>query len=100
VKSDSASLLILNEWFTPEWKAWVNGKHQQTLRVNQWQTGVLVPAGNNRVEFEYRPMLFRALMVLNRITIMLLLLFMVVGAFRRVPFVRRNIEASPGAQAD
>jgi hypothetical protein len=100
VKSDSASLLILNEWFTPEWKAWVNGKHQQTLRVNQWQTGVLVPAGNNRVEFEYRPMLFRALMVLNRITIMLLLLFMIVGAFRRVPFVRRNIETSPDAQAD
>jgi hypothetical protein len=100
VESDSVSLLILNEWFTPAWKASVNGKHQQTLRVNQWQTGVLVPAGNNRVEFEYRPMLFRALMVLNRITIMLLLLFMVVGAFRRVPFVRRNIEASPGAQAD
>src|SRR5439155_23814570 len=43
VESDSASLLILNEWFTPSWKARVNGKKQAVLRVNQWQTGVLLP---------------------------------------------------------
>src|SRR5207249_1237943 len=75
VESDSASLLILNEWFTPAWKARVNGKKQEVLRVNEWQTGVLLGPGKNRVEFEYSPTLFRALMVLNRITILLLLLF-------------------------
>jgi hypothetical protein len=75
VESDSASLLILNEWFTPAWKARVNGKKQEVLRVNEWQTGVLLPAGKNRVEFEYSPTLFRVLMILNRITILLLLLF-------------------------
>jgi hypothetical protein len=80
VESDSASLLILNEWFTPAWKARVNGKHQQTLRVNQWQTGVLLPPGENRVEFEYRPTLFRALMALHRITMVLLLLVFVIFA--------------------
>jgi hypothetical protein len=73
VQSDSASLLILNEWFTPAWKARVNGKKQSVLRVNQWQTGLLLGAGKNRVEFEYRPTLFRILMILNRITIVLLL---------------------------
>ena len=83
VESNSASLLILNEWFTPAWKVWVNGTKQRALRVNQWQTGVMLPAGKNRVEFEYRPTLFRALMVLNRITILLLLLFVAFEVLRR-----------------
>src|SRR6266545_6327103 len=77
VESVSASLLVLNEWFTPAWKVRVNGKNRPVLRVNEWQTGVLLPAGKNRVEFEYRPMLFRVLMALNRITFVLLLLFVI-----------------------
>ncbi len=77
VDADSPSLLVLNEWFTPAWKVQVNGKKQPLLRVNQWQTGVLLDAGKNRVEFEYRPTLFRVLMVLHRITMVLLLVFVV-----------------------
>jgi hypothetical protein len=80
VKSDLASLLILNEWFTPAWKVRVNQKNQSTLRVNQWQTGVLLSPGENRVEFEYRPPLFRALMALHRITMVSLLLVFVIFA--------------------
>jgi hypothetical protein len=80
VESNAASLLILNEWFTPAWKVRVNGVSQPALRVNQWQTGVLVPAGKNRVEFEYSPTLFRALMALHRITMVLLLLVFVIFA--------------------
>jgi uncharacterized membrane protein YfhO len=53
----------------------VNGKKQPVLRVNQWQTGVLLGAGTNRVEFEYRPTLFRILMILNRITAGVLVIF-------------------------
>jgi len=82
VESDSTSLLVLNEWFTPAWKVRVNGKNQTVLRVNEWQTGVLLPAGKNRVEFEYRPVLFRVLMALNRITFVLLLLFVILAVVR------------------
>jgi len=83
VESDSTSLLVLNEWFTPAWKVRVNGKNQTALRVNQWQTGVLLRAGKNRVEFEYRPALFRILMALNRITIVLLLIFVIFALSRK-----------------
>jgi hypothetical protein len=83
VESDSASLLILNEWFTPAWKVRVNGKKEQVLRVNEWQTGVLLPAGKNLVEFEYRPTLFRILMALNRITLVMLLLFVIFAVVRK-----------------
>jgi hypothetical protein len=82
VESNSTSLLILNEWFTPAWKVRVNGKNQPVLRVNQWQTGVLLGAGKNRVEFEYRPRLFRLLMTLNRITIVLVLGFLIFRLYR------------------
>ncbi len=85
VESDSTSLLVLNEWFTPAWKVRVNGKNQTVLRVNQWQTGVLLPAGKNRVEFEYRPTLLRVLMALNRITAALLLIFVIFALIRKAP---------------
>ncbi len=83
VESDSASLLVLNEWFTPAWKVRVNGKNQTVLRVNQWQTGVLLGAGKNRVEFEYRPTLFRVLMALHRVTMVLLLIFVIFAVSRK-----------------
>jgi hypothetical protein len=83
VVSASTSLLVLNEWFTPAWKVRVNGKTQSALRVNQWQTGVLLPAGKNRVEFDYRPTLFGVLMVLNRITLVLLLIFVIFVVVRK-----------------
>ena len=85
VECDSASLLVLNEWFTPAWKARVNGRRQPVLRVNQWQSGVLVPAGKSHVEFEYSPTLFRVLMVLHRIAMVLLLVFVVFAISRKVP---------------
>jgi hypothetical protein len=90
VRCDSAWLLVLNEWFTPAWKARVNGKKQPVLRINQWQAGVLLPPGKNRVEFEYRPTLFRALMALNRITIVLLLLYGIIAIIRKVPALWRR----------
>jgi hypothetical protein len=82
VESNAASLLILNEWFTPAWKVWVNGVSQSALRVNQWQVGALLPAGKNDVEFEYHPTLFRALMILNRTTVVLILGFLILRWYR------------------
>jgi Bacterial membrane protein YfhO len=83
VESDSRSLLVLNEWFTSAWKVRVNGKKHPVLRVNQWQTGVLLGAGKNHVEFEYRPILFRVLMVLHRITMVLLLVLVIFAISRK-----------------
>ena len=82
VESNAASLLILNEWFTPAWKVRVNGVSQAALRVNQWQVGALLPAGKNDVEFEYEPTLFRALMILNRTTVVLILGFLILRWYR------------------
>ena len=90
VESDSASLLILNEWSTRAWKVRVNGKNQPTLRVNQWQTGVLLGAGKNHVEFEYRPTLFRVLMALHQVTMVLLLVFVIFAVSRKRSWFASN----------
>jgi len=82
VESNAASLLILNEWFTPAWNVRVNGVSQSALRVNQWQVGALLPAGKNDVEFEYEPTLFRVLMILNRTTVVLILGFLILRWYR------------------
>ncbi len=82
VESNAASLLIVNEWFTPAWKVWVNGVTQSALRVNQWQVGALLPAGKNDVEFEYDPILFRALVILNRTTVALILGFLILRWYK------------------
>jgi hypothetical protein len=82
VESNAASLLILNEWFTPAWKVRVNGVSQSALRVNQWQVGALLPAGKNDVMFEYEPALFRALMILNRTTVVSILGFLILRWYR------------------
>jgi hypothetical protein len=82
VASKAASLLILNEWFAPAWKVWVNGVKQPALRVNEWQVGALLPAGNNDVEFKYDPTLFRVLTILNRTTVVLILGFLILRWYR------------------
>jgi len=90
VESNAASLLILNEWFTAAWKVRVNGVSQAALRVNQWQVGALLPAGKNDVEFEYQPTLFRALMILNRTTVVLILGFLILRWYRNRSVARSN----------
>jgi uncharacterized membrane protein YfhO len=77
----------------------VNGKKQPVLRVNEWQTGVLLPAGKNRVEFEYRPTLFWALRALNRVTIVLLLVLALFAVIRKVRDRKRDAAKFPDAQA-
>jgi len=49
---------------------------------------VLLPAGKNRVEFEYSPTLFRLLMVLNQIMLVLLFVFVIFVVVQRQRRIR------------
>jgi hypothetical protein len=67
-------LLILNERWSDDWHARVNSRPAKVLRANFTQPAVVLPTGRNYVEFEYKPMLFRALLILQRVTFLLLVL--------------------------
>jgi len=74
-------MLVWNEWFTPAWKVRSTVKSNRFARKTS-ADGVLLPAGKNRVEFEYSTTLFRVLTALNRITILLLLAFAILVIMR------------------
>lgn len=54
-ESPAPSLLVLSENHYPGWRATVDGKSVEVMRVNYNQRGVAVPAGNHLVTFVYRP---------------------------------------------
>ena len=77
--SPQTGLLILNERWSEDWHARVNSRPAQVLRANFAQPAVVLPAGRNYVEFEYKPMLFWDLLILQRVTFLLLV---VVGGWK------------------
>jgi len=55
VRAQGRGLLVLSEVYYPGWEATVNGAPAQIHKVNGLLRGVVVPAGNSRVTFRYRP---------------------------------------------
>ncbi|UNS96889.1 alpha-(1-_3)-arabinofuranosyltransferase [Streptomyces tubbatahanensis] len=56
VAGGPASYLVLHENANEGWKATLDGKELRPLRLDGWQQGFLVPAGEEgTVELEYRP---------------------------------------------
>ena len=57
LKSDFSKpqMLVYNDSYTTSWKAYVDNKPVELLRVNEAFKGIKVPAGEHRVEFSYHP---------------------------------------------
>ncbi|MCW5873222.1 MAG: YfhO family protein [Anaerolineales bacterium] len=55
LQSSEAKLLVLNRSIFPSWRAWVDGKETPIVPVDELLMGVLVPAGEHVVTFEYLP---------------------------------------------
>jgi hypothetical protein len=54
-KSDAPSILVLSENHYPGWRAYVDGRFVETLRVDYNLRGAMLPAGEHSVQFVYRP---------------------------------------------
>ncbi|HJZ82250.1 MAG TPA: YfhO family protein, partial [Pyrinomonadaceae bacterium] len=54
-KSSEPAILVLSENHYPGWRAYVDGRLVDTLRVDYNLRGVALPAGEHNVEFVYRP---------------------------------------------
>ncbi|HKY27722.1 MAG TPA: YfhO family protein [Pyrinomonadaceae bacterium] len=53
--SAAPSILVLSENFYPGWRAYVDGRSAEILRVNYNQRGLVLSPGEHTVEFVYRP---------------------------------------------
>ena len=54
-RADAPAVLVLGENYYPGWRAEVDGREAEVLRVNYNLRGVEVPAGEHEVRFTYRP---------------------------------------------
>lgn len=55
VTTGTSKILILNEYYNPDWKVYVNGDEQELIKCNYLFRGVEVPEGQCTVEFRYEP---------------------------------------------
>lgn len=69
---DEPGLLILSDSWFPGWEATVDGERVPVLRVDHALRGVVLPAGEHRVEFRYRPASFRGGALLSVATLVAL----------------------------
>ena len=53
-KSETPSVLLLNDRFDPNWRVLVDGKPAELLRCNFIMRGVYLTAGSHTVEFQFR----------------------------------------------
>lgn len=74
-KAAAPSILVLSENHYPGWRAYLDGRRVDMLRVNYAQRGVHVPAGEHEVSFRYRPASFYAGLALSLLTALALLLW-------------------------
>ncbi len=56
VTTGTGGILIVTDYYDPDWKVYVNGQESQVFRTNYLFMGVELPAsGDYHVEFKYRP---------------------------------------------
>jgi hypothetical protein len=75
--SSAASILVLSENHFPGWRAYVDGSAVETLRVDYGLRGVVLPPGEHRVEFVYRPKSVLVGFVVSLLTLAALLVWSV-----------------------
>ena len=66
-------MLILSEIYYRGWEAWIDGKREPVERVNYTLRGVMLPAGEHRVEFVFLAPSFRTGAVYSLLGVILLL---------------------------
>lgn len=81
----ATAILVLAENHYPGWRAYLDGRAVETLRVNYNLRGVVVPAGTHQVSFAYRPKSALFGLLISTITAALLLLWALRERMRRTP---------------
>ncbi len=82
VQMETPGLLVLTDRWTPDWKAYLDGKETPVLQTNHLLRGVEVPAGDHTVVFRYEPWSFTLGVRLFLAASVVLLLWLALGALR------------------
>ncbi|MDR1633017.1 MAG: YfhO family protein [Dysgonamonadaceae bacterium] len=80
-KTNSEQLAVFSEiYYQPGWKATIDGNPAPHFRADWILRAMLVPAGEHRIEFDFRPEGYVVTAYISAIGSFLLLLFLIAGA--------------------
>lgn len=86
-KADQAQMVVFSEIFyrgNEDWKSYIDGKEYPHFRCNYVLRGMLIPAGNHKVEFKFEPRTFRIGERVSFAGSLSLLALVIFGVFRFV----------------
>jgi hypothetical protein len=75
-------VFVLNELYSKNWIATLNGKSMEPIRVNNYQIGIPLQAGPSILNFRFAPSLYRKLLYVALLALFGLVCVMSVAAFR------------------
>ncbi len=84
VETDRPGVLVLNDSWDDDWKAYIDGAEQPVLRANYAFRGVKAPSGKYVVAFRYRPKLLLTGLILSATSLAILTGCLAVVCFRRL----------------
>jgi len=77
-EGNDSSYLVLADNYYPGWKVYVNGNEKNILRVNYNLRGVILPRGENRVQFSYVPLSFKIGVSISLLTLLSIITFFLI----------------------
>jgi hypothetical protein len=72
-EAPGAAVLVLSDTYYPGWKAWIDGRETEVLRVNHALKGVPLEAGRHQVRFRFDPWRFRVGAWVSAVTALVLI---------------------------
>jgi hypothetical protein len=75
VDTPRTAAVVLNDSWDQGWKVWVDGVERPVLRVNYAFRGVVVPAGQHQVVFQYRPIPLLIGIAISAITLLFVITY-------------------------
>ncbi|MGE0131034.1 MAG: YfhO family protein [Blastocatellales bacterium] len=87
-RNERTEFLVLSEIYYRGWECWIDGKRTPVERINYALRGVIVPAGERRIEFVFMAPSFRKGAVISAAGMILLLAGWVLS--RRRPFSEKR----------
>lgn len=79
-------------YYMPGWKVTVNGTPAEHFRVNYILRGMVVPAGNNTIEFEFRPASYYTGEKISFASSLLLVVFLGLALYSNIKYKRAKTE--------
>ncbi len=80
--TDKEQLAVFSEiFYTPGWKAYINGEESEFFKVNYILRGMVIPAGSGEIEFKFEPKTYGLGLILSWVSSVLLILLFAFVAY-------------------